>query len=265
MELKIKEYQLPQKIDFNFEEIKVELIEKVNIYETMVYDDSQIKEAKTDRANLNKFKKALNDERIKREKEYLVPFNEFKAQVNELIGIIDKPINMIDKQVKEYEEKQKENKKNDITKYWYSIEHPTWLTLDRIFDERWLNASTTMKSIKDNIDGWINKINTEIRTLEGLPAFSFEAIEEYKRNGFDLNKAIDEGKRLNDIQKRKEEQEKLKNEEPPKEVLKPSEIPMVEKPKEEGKWINFSAKLTVEQAKDLKQFFELRNIEFKAI
>ncbi|WNV59438.1 DUF1351 domain-containing protein [Oscillospiraceae bacterium NTUH-002-81] len=73
MELRVEEYQLPQKISFNFEELKAELQEKTQHYETMVYTDDQIKEAKADRANLNRLKKALNDERIRREKEYLAP------------------------------------------------------------------------------------------------------------------------------------------------------------------------------------------------
>ena len=68
MELKMNEYQLPEQILFNYEELKAELTEKVQHYETLVYTDDQIKEAKADRAALNKLKKALSDERIRREK-----------------------------------------------------------------------------------------------------------------------------------------------------------------------------------------------------
>lgn len=78
MELKIKEYQLPEAIDFNYQELKQELEEKITVYTNLVYSDDQIKLAKADRANLNKLKKALNDERIRREREYLEPFNTFK-------------------------------------------------------------------------------------------------------------------------------------------------------------------------------------------
>ena len=106
MELKINEVQLPEQITFNYEELKQELTEKVSMYETLVYTDEQIKEAKVDKASLNKLKKALNDERIRREKEYMKPFDDFKAKINEIIDIIDKPVALIDKQVKEYEIKQ---------------------------------------------------------------------------------------------------------------------------------------------------------------
>lgn len=100
MELKMHEYQLPEKILFNYEELKRELTEKVSHYETLVYTDDQIKEAKADKAALNKLKKALNDERIRREREYMAPFADFKTKINEIIGIIDKPIAVIDTQVR---------------------------------------------------------------------------------------------------------------------------------------------------------------------
>ena len=272
MELKVNEVAIPEQISFNYEELKQELSEKVSHYETLVYTDAEIKTAKTDRSSLNKLKKALNDERTRREKEYMKPFNEFKAQINDIISIIDKPIGLIDKQVKEYEEKCRNDRRKEIENWFKGRIKPEWLDLSQIWDDRWLNASTTKRSIQDNIDGWINRVQEEIKTLETLPKFSFEAIETYK-NTLDINKAISEGKRLVEIQKRKEEAEKLKAEQeekterelPPRPIREPIDIPMVEKPKEEGQWVNFSAKLTVSQAKDLKQFFELRNIEFKPI
>ena len=72
MELKVNEVAVPEQITFNYEELKQELTEKVSMYETLVYTDDQIKQAKADKANLNKLKKALNDERIRREREYIV-------------------------------------------------------------------------------------------------------------------------------------------------------------------------------------------------
>lgn len=54
MELRVNEVAIPEKIDFNYEELKAELISKVSFYETLVYTDDQIKDAKADKANLNK-------------------------------------------------------------------------------------------------------------------------------------------------------------------------------------------------------------------
>lgn len=296
MELKVNEVIIPERIDFNFEELKTELSEQVEKYKNLVYTDDQIKECKADKASLNRLKKALNDERIRRKKEYLKPFEEFEGKVNEIIKIIDEPLQLIDKQVKEFEEKKKADKRIEIGAFWETTEHPEWMTLARIFDERWLNATYTMKQIQADINGWINRINSEIETLQQLEDFSFEAIETYKRS-LDLNQAIAEGKRLSDIQKRKEEearrkaelleaQKKVEEETRWEEMQKagselaegfseglkeePEEIDAEEEKAEEtaqsgAMWLSFSACLTIDQALKLKKFFNENNIQFKKI
>lgn len=302
MDLKIEEYQLPAEIQFNFEEIKLEISEKLKKFENLVYTDDQVKDAKSDRASLNKLKKALQDEKTRRKKEYLKPFEDFENKINEIIKLIDAPVSLIDKQVKEFEEKKKADKRIEIGSFWETTEHPDWITLARIFDERWLNATYSMRQIKDDINGWINRINSEIETLQQLDSFSFEAIETYKRS-LDLNQAIAEGKRLADIQKRKEEEARRKAElleaQKQAEEAKLQEMQKAgselaegfsEGLKEEQKfiqpevdeefekkvfseetaqsasmWINFSALLTVDQALKLKEFFNENNIQFKKI
>lgn len=283
MELKVNEVIIPERIDFNFEELKTELSEQVEKYKNLVYTDDQIKECKADKASLNRLKKALNDERIRRKKEYLKPFEEFEGKVNEIIKIIDEPLQLIDKQVKEFEEKKKADKRIEIGSFWETTEHPDWITLARIFDERWLNATYSMRQIKDDIKGWINRINSEIETLQQLDSFSFEAIETYKRS-LDMNQAIAEGKRLSDIQKRKEEEARRKAEllEAQKQAEQ-AQIQATRALKEEAEeidaeaekaeetaqsasmWISFSALLTVDQALKLKEFFNENNIQFKKI
>ena len=283
MELKVNEVIIPERIDFNFEELKSELSEQVEKYRNLVYTDEQIKECKTDKANLNRLKKALNDDRIRRKKEGLRPFEEFESKVNEIIKIIDEPLQLIDKQVKEFEEKRKADKRIEIGSFWETTDHPEWLTLAKLFDERWLNASYSMRQIKDDINGWNNRITSELETLQQLDEFSFEAIEIYKRT-LDMNQAIAEGKRLADMQKRKEEEARRKAEllEAQKQAEEaqiqartaqkeePEEIHVEEEKAEktaqnEAQWINFSALLNVENARKLKAFFEMNEIQFKKI
>lgn len=283
MELKINEYQLPAQIEFNFEELKAELTEKVKHYETMVYSDDQIREAKTDKANLNKLKKALNDERIRREREYLEPFNKFKAQVNEIIGIIDKPINVIDKQVKEFDEIKKKEKKKEIEKYLEDKKKegvaPDYLTLDKIFEERWLNASLSLKNVYESIDAWIVKVENDMNMLRNLPEFGFEASKVYEQT-LDVNKAVSEAQKMSQIAKEKAEAEKRKAEEEAKRAEVPQEETqivgqtefnnaeefesVVSQAKEPSRsWVTFRANLTTDDALALKAFFESRNIKFE--
>lgn len=212
MELNIKEVALPQKIDWNYEELKAEIAEKAKTYETMVYTDDQIKLAKSDKAKLNHLKKALNDERIAREREYMKPFNEFKSQINEIISIIDKPVSIIDKQVKEYDQIKKREKAKKCLELFEELNcNYDWLDYSKVSNPKWTNTTFTLKKVQEEIEGKLEQIENDLNTLSSLEAFSFEAIEEYKRS-LDVGKAIAEGQRLVAIQKRKEEMERRKAE-----------------------------------------------------
>jgi hypothetical protein len=290
MELKVNEVTIPEKISFNYEELKAELTEKVAFYETLVYTDDQVKDAKADRATLNKLKKTLNDERIRREKEYMQPFNEFKAQVNEIIGIIDKPIAVIDKQVKEFEDQKKANKQKDIEELFASIGFQSFVTLDKIWDPKWLNASVSMKSIEEQMKAKMYEIGNGVFTLSRLPEFGFEATEVFRQT-LDINKAISEAKRMSEIAKakadaeakkkaaeesRKAEEERKAKEikeeqtviapaEPNEQAVTPSEPVQSADSTPERMLVRFEVLLTTEDAYALKEFFKSRNIEFKAI
>ena len=289
MELKVNEVSIPEKITFNYEELKQEIAEKVKTYEVLVYDDTQIKQAKSDRANLNKLKKALNDERIRREKEYMQPFNVFKEQINEIISIIDKPVSMIDNQVKEYEQIQKQEKANKVMEMFNKLNTYEWLKLQQFADKRWSNSTYTLSKIEQDIKDKLESIAKDLDIISKMPDFSFEATEVYKST-LDLQKSLDEGKRLAEIQARKEEEEKRRREEAERRIaeqeraqeeariaemeanrakalqqidtMQAESNPEVEEPKQ---WVNFSAHLTVKQALELKEFFTYKNIEFKAI
>lgn len=260
MELKVNQVVIPEKIIFNYEELKQELTTKAKMYASLIYTDAEIKEAKSDRAKLNNLKKALNDERIRQEKEYMQPFNEFKAQINEIIKIVDEPIAVIDSQVKSFEEKQKEEKRAAIEAFWNNCALPfDTLQLDQIFNSKWLNASVNIKNVCKEINAKLEQIEADLSTLANLPDFSFEATETYKHS-LNLNEAISEGKRLADMQKLKAQMQA----EAEKVVVETLTPPEVEKP-EIRTWLAFKAHLTIDDAVALREFFTIRNIEFEAI
>ena len=275
MEMKVNEVIIPEQITWNYDEIKAELTQKIQHYETLAYTEDQIQEAKKDRAALNKLKTALNDERLRREREYMKPFQVFKDQVNEIREIIDKPIKIIDEQLEGYEEDRKRKKREEIGAYWaQETTHPDWITLPLIFQDKWLNASYSMTQIKKDIDSKVGQINYDMETLEMLPEYSFEAVEIYKTT-LDMNKAIAEGQRLADIQKRKEEAEKAEKElmakveeEEAEAIMADMEAeasPAPEQKEEKKMMVRFEVELTVDQAKELRAFFQERGIRFWAM
>lgn len=281
MELKVNEVSIPEQITFNYDELKRDLIDKVSTYETLVYTDDQIKQAKADKANLNKLKKALNDERIRREKEYMKPFNDFKSKINEIICIIDKPVAVIDRQVKEYEDKKKTEKMEVIKEYWNNCDVHEGLSFEKIFDNKWLNASTSMKAIQDAINEAVEKFNNDMKVLADLPEYSFEAQQTYIST-LDVGKALNEAHRLAEQAKRKAEDEARKVAEQmvtEKEFIPPvidkkldaeafpsaQTVEQAVANESKKQWIAFQALLSTEDALALKGFFNSRNIEFKSI
>lgn len=287
MELRVNEVAIPERIDFNYEELKAELSSKVSFYETLVYTDDQIKDAKADRVKLRKLKDALNSERIRREKEYMQPFNAFKAQINEIIGIIDKPIAVIDEQVKAFDEKRKIEKQKAIEELFAGMGFQNFVTLEKIQDPKWLNASTSMKSIEDQMRSKMYEIGNGVLTLSQLQEFGFEATEVFKET-LDINKAISEAKRMSEIAKakaeaearRKAEEEARKAEEERKaQEIKEELSKTVIVPAEQNKQamtppedvqsqkmvVKFEVELTTEDATALREFFQSRNITFRAI
>lgn len=283
MELKVNEVAIPEQITFNYEELRNELTEKVSMYETLVYTDEQIKEAKEDKANLNKLKRALNDERIALEKKYMQPFETFKAQVNDIIRIIDKPIAVIDKQVKEFEQKEKDEKLEAIKELFASVGFQPFVNLEMIFDNKWLNKTFSMKKIEDAMKERMFQIGNDVKTLNDLPEFGFEALEIYKTT-LDINRALAEGRKLADIQKKKKEQQEAEerrkaeleacNNSIEQNVESVSESENAPAGKAEGgadvkeipkEWVEFRCLLSVEDAQALGQFFKSRNITYTQI
>ena len=117
-----------------------------------------------------------------------------------------------------------------------------------------------MKKVIEAIEEKIGSIKADLETLNNLPEFSFEAIEEYKRT-LDINKAIAEGQRLVDIQKRKE-------------AAAAKEVPderVAEEPAgcahddADKQWIGFEALLSIEDAKELRAFFNRNAINFRML
>ena len=291
MELRVNEVAIPQEIKIsNFEELKAELNDKAEYYGSLIYTDEQIKDAKADRAMLNKFKNTVNSERIRKEKEFMEPLNEFKSQANELIAIVEKPIAVIDERIAAYNDEQKAQKKKAIEELFAGIGFQSFVTLEKIFDPKWLNASTSMKSIEEQMRSRMYQIGDDVLTLHNLPEFGFEATEVYKQT-LDINKAIKEAQRMAEIAKAKteaeakkkaaEEARKAEEERKAKEIKEEQTVIAPAEPNEqavtppesvqsadstpERMLVRFEVLLTTEDAYALKEFFKSRNIEFKAI
>lgn len=170
MELKIynpQEGGFLQSIEWNFEELKAEIEEIVREYETAVYTDDAIKQMKTDRAKLNRFVNAISGERTRIRKLLLKPDERFGQEVKELTGIVQRAIDNIDGQVKDYERRQREEKTAKVRDFYDANIHDieAYLPFERVMKPEYANASTTMKSIKEEILALIQRVDEGLAIL----------------------------------------------------------------------------------------------------
>lgn len=222
MELKIYNPQVDgflKSIDWNFDELKEEITKKSSDYLNLVYSSDQIKDAKQDRANLRKLVTALENKRKEIKKEIMVPYDDFAEKEKELVGIINEAITNIDTQVKGYEEGLRQEKLAKVKEIYKECigDLDRTVSFEKIFKESWLNVSTTLKSIKEEIITIREKIDGDLKIIntENTP-YVYEMKEEYLKD-FDLMAAMTKKQQLEETaqkkalyeeQKRKEAEEK---------------------------------------------------------
>lgn len=216
--MKNTEIRVAQKtgaIEFNFEELKSRLADEMKYYKGLTFSEDTKKEAKETVADLRKLKKDIKDKRIEIKKSFMHPYDEFETQVKELDKLIDEPIAFINEQVEEFERKRVEERKKLISEIYTGIiaEHETvrdYLPLQRIYDGKWENATTTKKAIKEAITGHVEHVEKDLATIRAMESeFEDKGLAKYKTT-LELSDAIEI---MNQYQKQKEEILKRQKEE----------------------------------------------------
>ena len=200
-------------IEWNKEQFMERVASVTEQYEGLTYTDEQIKDAKSDRAGLNAMKKEISDRRIQVKKAVMEPYTQFEKEVAEVVALIEKPIAMIDAQIKEYDERVKGEKKQALKEYFEEIaaDLEGVLTFDRVFDQRYLNATVSLNKAKTDIKDKVERVNTDLNTLNSLEAeYRMFARDVYVKT-LDMSKAMAEISRLQEL--KKQEEERIRKEE----------------------------------------------------
>lgn len=209
-EIKLLVEQNAGKIEFNYEETKAFLQEKMSEYEGAVFTDETMDIAKRERASLRKLKTQMDDERKKVKNAWMAPYTEFEAQVKELLELVDKSVTAIDKQVKEYEEKKKQDKLETCKKI-YSEEIGNMaeiLPFERIYNSKWLNTTTTLKSVREDISDIVERTRTQIETIKMMNSDAVEKALEIYHNTLDMTQAVAHINRYEATKREVEERER---------------------------------------------------------
>lgn len=190
---------LPE-ISWNYAELKQQLEAGLANYKGLAYGDDQIGEAKKDRAKLNKLADAIDGKRKEMKALYLQPYESFEAQAKELVGMVKATVGEIDGQVKAYEAEKKRQKQEAIEAQYQAMigDLAELVPYSRLHNPKWLNASTGMGAICQELGGKIDRIAAGLAAIDGLqlpPELAGPVKSTFLRD-FDLAAALAEKDRL---------------------------------------------------------------------
>ena len=190
--------QMPAVV-WNYDEVKAGVAASLAQYRDRAYTPDSIRGAKADRATLNKLKAAIAAKRQEMKAQYLHPYEEFERQCKEIETMIGEVSGAIDAQIKAYEAEEAAKKKESIEVYFGECVGALapYVTLDSIWNARWLNKTYSMALIQEEIDRNIEIIGTSLQTIRSNCGEDADAcIEEYIAKRYDLNAAMAKHQKL---------------------------------------------------------------------
>lgn len=188
-------------VQWNYEEVKQYVEDGLARYKGVVYDDTQIALAKTDRANLNKLAAAIDAKRKEMKALYLQPYTEFEAQAKELTAMIKRQSDEIDAQVKAFDNFRKEEKLAQIKAEIYTPLIGNLAELvpyDKLHNPRWLNVTVSIGAIAEEMARTVESITSGLKAIDQLslaPDIADRVRDAFMRD-FDLAAAIAEKERI---------------------------------------------------------------------
>lgn len=281
-----------KKIEWNNDELKEAISAKVQDYKGLQYTEETIKEAKKDKATLNKLRDAIETERKRIKKQCMAPYELFEKQVKEVLAIIDEPIQLIDLQIKEVEEQRRLEKKQKVLEiYKENIGNLKGiLPFAKVFKNEYLNVSKSLKSITEEITALISKVNQDMDVIEELDTKYELQVKDMYVKTLDLSMALRENARLEEVERKlaerraqqereRAEAEKRAAEEAQKRAEVQQQIAesipeesdkreIVEEPQQETTpnpqtvTLEFRVTATPEQLQKLKEFLKANNIVY---
>lgn len=259
---------IPKMLNWNNQELLAMVEEKLTHYENVQYDDTTIDVAKKDRAQLNAFCKALNDERIRIGKIYSSPYDKFKSEVDGVVSRVKEVSDKINAQVQAYELKKQEEKQQSVIDYFKEViaEFSGLIPYEKIHQAKWLNVSTSMKSIRTEIDTIITNARAAMTAIEALKSEDEETLKAFYFRTLNLSEALMENERLKQERAKMAE---LKAKQEAQTSPQVAETPKVEETpvttQTSTQIVKFAVEGTIEQLKALQKFLRENNIKFSAI
>lgn len=182
-------------IQDNLDAVEASIRERIAEYKNMVVTEDSIRDAKQVVAEIRKEQKALDDSRKAIKKDWMSPYETFEDRAKKIIKLYDEPIRTINEQLAVFEEDRKEAKRKVIADIYEKAnkgEHADWLTLEALFDDRWLNATYSEKNIRSDIEDAFARLDISISSIKAMESEFEQAGLDVLKNTGDFQRAVQE-------------------------------------------------------------------------
>lgn len=285
-----KEAQALPEIKWNYEEIKNYALDKAAEYKSIAYTDADVAAMKKDRADINRFIAALDNERKNKKKQYMEPYTVFEQQVKDALQPLKEAESYIKKGLDEVEQQYRDAKTEKMQEYYekHSGDLKELVPFKKTIREEYYKRAFTDKKLEQGYIDFFAHIREELSALDELPdRFRDKATLKYMES-FSVSDALREGKRLEELEKlmqerkRKQEEEKARKLEEqvnksqvpgqplpvqqeikaPVQNAEQAKEPVLYNPDEEVMSLDFRVWGTKEQLMGLRQYMINHNIKF---
>lgn len=254
-------------VEDNIAEAKAYALELKEYYSTLVFTDDQLQDAKSERASINKVVKKIADYRKSIIAEFKKPIETFEQTAKETEKILKETADFVDIQVKNFENKEKEEKKQHIEEIFIQqVEELKGIVgLEKIFDEKWLNKTTKLATVEQEIVSKLDNLRQGLKAIEELHSeYELELKNTYLQD-FDLANAIYKNNQLQEQKKALEKVAEVKE----TIVQEKVETMLKEETKEEAlePTLTYTLKITgtLSKQKALKEFLELNKMAYERV
>lgn len=169
--LHTEQVTIPQAIE-NIQYLRNELKVQLEYYNSLIVTEDSIKDAKSDKAALNKLKAAIDNQRKEIKKQTLALYEPLEHECKELIAMIDAPIEAIDKQLKAFDDIKKQEKYAAIVEFFGKVNCLDFVKLDHVLNPKWGNATMKLDVIKQEISAKVQRISDDYAEIRKLYADS---------------------------------------------------------------------------------------------
>lgn len=211
---------LPKQIESNYEAVKAELEASLEKYDGLVVTDENIVEMKNTRAEINKGIAIIKQCGTETKSKLLAPFLPFDEKVKELVKLAEEKSTALDVQIKEIEARKRAEREKKYRDY--AAEAAAKVLKDDLFtsspyvtglvdrNPKWMNASTSEKSVKREIDAFMAACAETIANVRTKYAGDYEVIK-VKAEKFIVDPTVnfDYGRVIDKVDTFKKEQEEL--------------------------------------------------------